>query len=146
MLGLAFVSVRLGVTYGLAPVMKTTPSFMTVPNLFCQCAARGEALQVLEDRPMAFIHVQDAAAALLHVASAPLGDWQVVNAAPEVATIGEVARTVQRLGGARGLSVQIEGDTGSQASFAVRSRMAREPRWRLQTGLAEVLDHFGGAR
>src|SRR5207244_13646580 len=87
MLGLPFVSVRLGVTYGLSPIMKTTtttPAFMTVPNLFCQRAADGDALHVLEDRPMAFIHVADAAAALL--AAAPLrGEaWRVVNAGPEV--------------------------------------------------------------
>ena len=65
MLGVPFVSVRLGVTYGLSPIMKSTPSFMTVPNLFCRRAARDETLQVLEDRPVAFIHVDDAADALL---------------------------------------------------------------------------------
>ena len=78
MLGVAFVSVRLGVTYGLAPIMKTTPAFMTVPNLFCQRAANAEVLQVLEDRPMAFIHVDDAAEALLaadRLAAAPAGAW-----------------------------------------------------------------------
>src|SRR5256885_390241 len=31
MIGGSFVSVRLGVTYGLSPIMKTTPAFMTVP-------------------------------------------------------------------------------------------------------------------
>src|SRR5207253_5887423 len=56
MIGGSFVSVRLGVTYGLSPVMKSAPAFMTVPNLFCQRAAQGEVLQVLEDRPMAFVH------------------------------------------------------------------------------------------
>ena len=61
MIGVHFASVRLGVTYGLSPIMKNTPAFMTVPNLFCQRAANGEVLQVLEDRPLAFIHVEDAA-------------------------------------------------------------------------------------
>ena len=65
MIGVPFVSVRLGVTYGLSPIMKTDPAFMTVPNLFCQRAVAGEALRVLEDRPLAFIHVADAAEALL---------------------------------------------------------------------------------
>jgi nucleoside-diphosphate-sugar epimerase len=69
MLGVRFASVRLGITYGLSPIMKTTPAFMTVPNLFCQRAARGEVLRVLEDRPMAFIHVEDAATALLAAAA-----------------------------------------------------------------------------
>ena len=33
------VSVRLGITYGLGPVMKTDPRFQTVPNRFCARAA-----------------------------------------------------------------------------------------------------------
>src|SRR6266511_1870812 len=40
MLGGDFISVRLGVTYGLSPIMKNTPAFMTVPNLFCQRGTR----------------------------------------------------------------------------------------------------------
>ena len=31
MIGVPFISVRLGVTYGLSPIMKTTPGLMTVP-------------------------------------------------------------------------------------------------------------------
>ena len=42
MIGGTFVSVRLGVTYGLSPIMKTVPHFMTVPNLFCQRAVGGD--------------------------------------------------------------------------------------------------------
>src|SRR5205823_2387168 len=82
MLGTRFVSVRLGITYGLSPVMKTTPQLMTVPNLFCQRAARGAPLEVLEDRPMAFIHVIDAAETLLLAAAQQSEPWQVFNAAP----------------------------------------------------------------
>ncbi len=127
MIGVAFVSVRLGVTYGLSPIMKTTPTLMTVPNLFCQRAATGEELKVLEDRPIAFIHVRDAAAALL-LAADRLGannqaSWDVVNAAPQVATIGHVAREVQRQAHARGLSARVEGVAASEATFDVRSRL-----------------------
>jgi nucleoside-diphosphate-sugar epimerase len=138
MLGVRFVSVRLGVTYGLSPVMKTTPKFMTVPNLFCQRAARGEPLRVLENRPMAFIHVDDAAAALLGAARLQGPEWQVVNAAPEVATIGAVARTVQRLMP----TARVEGDTGSEATFEVRSRLTLVPTRTLSEGLSEVLEYF----
>src|SRR5712691_5095043 len=86
MIAVPFVSVGVGVTYGLSPIMKTTRAFMTVPNLFCQRAARGEGLQVLEDRPVAFIHVRDAADVLI-LAADRLGaqappSWEVVNAAP----------------------------------------------------------------
>jgi nucleoside-diphosphate-sugar epimerase len=142
MVGVRFVSVRLGVTYGLSPIMKATPAFMTVPNLFCQRAAGGEVLQVLEDRPMAFIHVDDAVEALLRAAALEGADWQAVNAAPEIATIGQVARTVERLMRRRGLSARTLGTTASEATFEVRSRLALQPRHSLESGLDDVLDYF----
>ncbi len=142
MLGVPFVSVRLGVTYGLSPIMKSTPSFMTVPNLFCRRAARDETLQVLEDRPVAFIHVDDAADALLTAAALAERGWQVVNAAPNVATIGEVARTVERLAHQRGTPVRVQGESPTEATFQVRSRLALQPRHNLETGLGSVLDYF----
>ena len=138
MLGVHFVSVRLGVTYGLSPVMKTTPTFMTVPNLFCQRAAKGEPLKVLEDRPMAFVHVEDAADALLTAAQLRGQDWRVVNAAPEVATIGQLARTVQALVPA----ARIEGDTGLRDTYTVRSSLTLRPKHTLESGLGEVLEYF----
>jgi nucleoside-diphosphate-sugar epimerase len=146
MLGVRFVSVRLGITYGLSPIMKTTPAFMTVPNLFCQRALQSEALHVLEDRPMAFIHVEDAAEALLRAAEAALAGetWQVFNAAPEVSSIGRLARTVRRLMQQQGGDARIEGslDPGAVAAFEVKSRLALEPKRSLETGLPGVLDYF----
>jgi len=146
MLEVRFVSVRLGITYGLSPIMKTTPAFMTVPNLFCQRAAQGEALRVLEDRPMAFIHVEDAAEALLRAAEAASGGevWQVLNAAPEVASIGQLAHTVRWLMQQRGGDAQIQDAAamGADATFEVRSRLALEPRHSLESGLPRVLDYF----
>jgi nucleoside-diphosphate-sugar epimerase len=146
MIGVRCVSVRLGVTYGLSPIMKTTPAFMTVPNLFCQRAARGEALEVLEDRPLAFIHVQDAADALLRASerlqASMMMDLEAVNAAPEVATIGQVARIVQRLVQDRGGQVRISGATSAEADFQVHSSLDEVPRHTLAEGLGEVLDFF----
>jgi nucleoside-diphosphate-sugar epimerase len=157
MVGLPFVSVRLGVTYGLSPIMKTSPAFMTVPNLFCQRAMNGEPLRVLEDRPLAFIHVQDAAQALIRgaerLAAAP-NAWEVVNAAPEVATIGHLARTVQRLVQSRGGTVEIQGASTARANptpaaFSVHSRLVDDgfrPMHRLSDGLGDVLDLFESLR
>jgi nucleoside-diphosphate-sugar epimerase len=143
MLGLAFASVRLGVTYGLSPVMKDDPALMTVPNLFCQRAAQGEVLQVLEDRPMAFIHVDDAADALLAAAASRAEPtWQVFNAAPEVATIGQVARTVQRLLQERGGWARVQGATAAEGGFEVRSRLAFTARQSLASGVGGVLEYF----
>lgn len=143
MLEVRFVSVRLGVTYGLSPIMKTDPAFMTVPNLFCKRAAEGEPLRVLENRPMAFIHVEDAADALLaatQLSSGPM--WQAVNAASEVATIGGIAGTVDRLMRKHGGTARIEGATDSEATFELRSQLRLKPRHTLESGLVDVLEYF----
>jgi nucleoside-diphosphate-sugar epimerase len=96
---------------------------------------------------MAFIHVRDAAAALLHVASEPLEGWQVVNAAPNVMTIGQVARCVQRLVEARGRTARIEAPILADTAFRVRSKLEDEDGWRprrtMADGLPAVLDWFG---
>jgi nucleoside-diphosphate-sugar epimerase len=149
MLGLPFVSVRLGIVYGRAAVVKTDPWLMTVPNLFCLRAVRGQPLTVLVDRPLAFVHVADAAHALLAAGDVAVqggtSPWQVVNAAPEVITIGTVAEHVRRLGASRGLDVQIENAQPSSATFTIRSRLDRygfRPRRSLADGVAEMLTHF----
>jgi nucleoside-diphosphate-sugar epimerase len=145
MLGGAFVSVRLGVAYGVSPIMKTAPAFMTVPNLFCKLAACGEDLHVLQDRPLAFIHVADAAEALLFAADrlARSAGYDVVNAAPEVMTVGQLARTVQRLAQARGTWARLQGESASEAGFQVASRLdGFEPKRHLAEALGEVLDYF----
>jgi nucleoside-diphosphate-sugar epimerase len=142
MIGVHFASVRLGVTYGLSPIMKTTPAFMTVPNLFCQRAVHGEVLQVLEDRPMAFIHVEDAADALLAAAAQATSGWDVYNAAPEVATIGQLARTVEKLAQERGAWVRINRSSVSEASFQICSTLEFAPRHTLASGLPDVLEFF----
>ncbi len=147
MLGGDFVSVRLGVVYGLSQIMKSDPPFMTVPNLFCQRAAQGEVLHVLEDRPLAFIHVDDAVSALLLAAHYEAPGWQVLNAAPEVATIGEIALTVQKLMQRRGGWVRVQGATSTEVTFNVRSRLddVLTPSQTLASGLEAVLDYFRAA-
>jgi UDP-N-acetylglucosamine/UDP-N-acetylgalactosamine 4-epimerase len=152
MLGLRFVSVRLGIVYGRSAVLKRDPALLTVPNLFCLQAARGEPLVVQDDRPLAFIHVDDAVRALLAAHRLLTADggspWQVVNAATEVARVGEVAQLVGRIAAERGRTTEIRGPTGGEASFAVRSRLDavgfRAERT-LADGLPEVLDAFGAA-
>jgi nucleoside-diphosphate-sugar epimerase len=119
---------------------------MTVPNLFCQRVARGEVLQVLEDRPMAFIHVADAAEALVCASEQQAEEWQAFNAATQVATVGEVARTVQQLMRERGDSVRVVGASSEKSDFEVRSTLNLRPRFRLETGLEAVLEHFRATR
>ncbi len=146
MLGVSFVAVRLGVVYGLAPVIKLEPAFMTVPHLFAHHAVRGEALRVHADHPVGFIHVADAVRALLVAAGlVEDGAWLVVNAAPEVRHIGQVALTVQRLARERGRAVEVLGAAAGTATFTVRSRLDAcgfLPERSMDDALGEVVDYF----
>jgi nucleoside-diphosphate-sugar epimerase len=68
-----------------------------------------------------------------------------VNAAPEVATIGQVARCVQRIAQARGDWVRIDGAAASEATFRVRSKLDElgfQPTNTLASGLDQVYDYF----
>jgi nucleoside-diphosphate-sugar epimerase len=143
------VAVRLGITYGLGPVMKTDPRFMTVPNRFAQLAAREEPLTVHAGatRPAGFIHVEDAGAALRTVLGA---DWSVpywaVNAVAECLTVREVAECVRAAARERGLRGRILGPAlRSHPEVVVRSSLSSagfRPRRRLAESVGEVIDYF----
>ena len=146
--GLATRSVRLGLTYGVAPVMKTDPRFMTAPNLFCRRAARGEPLDVRSADPLGLIHVDDAVQALLITADADEARYQVFNAAPDVATVGEVAELVRMSATAREIEVTIRGSAILDRSVlrpVIRSKLNEigfTPRRGLAHGITETFDHF----
>jgi nucleoside-diphosphate-sugar epimerase len=147
MMGLPFIGVRLGVVYGVGPVMKREASFMTVPNLFCQRAVEGKVLEVIDDRPLAFIHVEDAARALLAAGGLLNGGpvWQAVNAAPEVVTIGDVALHVQRQAQAQGRFVRTLGGRVSAPRFSVCSRLDAvgfAPKRSMDEALGETMTYF----
>jgi nucleoside-diphosphate-sugar epimerase len=142
--------VRLGLTYGVAPVLKVDRRFMTAPNLFCHAAARGEPLEVRSRDAIGFIHVEDAARALRWAAERwPKGGFAALNAPAEIATLTFVAERIQTLAAERDVVVQVRDAATSSATPAVwptvRSAMARsgfKTRRRLAEGVAETLDHF----
>ncbi len=162
--GLRCLAVRLGLVYGLAPVMKTDYRFMTAPNKFCLQAVRGEELAVYGRARIGVIHAADAASALVAAAEHPgFAGYLPVNAATEVVTVAEVARLVAAEGRRRGLDVRLrlpegEGDelaggaTGLASSdqgegprLGVPSRLAAtafRPAYDLRRGIAETLDAF----
>jgi nucleoside-diphosphate-sugar epimerase len=148
MLGVPFVSVRLAVIYGLAPLTKSEAPFMTVANLFCQRAVVGEPLEVLENRELAFIHVSDAARALLAALDFPTQPvWQAVNAAAEVLSISQVAHIVQRAVHTRNRFVRIHGanDTLAAPAYTVSSRLddvGFVVHHTMEESIPGVLDHF----
>jgi nucleoside-diphosphate-sugar epimerase len=143
------VAVRLGITYGLGPVMKHDPRFMTVPNLFARLAAERKPLTIHPGatEPAGFIHLADASAALQAALAA---DWnapyRAVNAVTECATVGQVAGWVQRAARAHGLEARVAGGQDAPARrVAVETSLpgfeARAAR-RLADSLGEVVAYF----
>lgn len=143
-------AVRLGLTYGVSPVMKTDPRFMTAPNLFCAQAAAASIITVRSRDPLALIHVGDAVAALRIAASAPrTSAYSVFNATSDVATVRTVANLVEQIAAERELPVGIDGideeAIGSIPLPVFSSALTQHgfrPRLSLREGLTEVLDHF----
>lgn len=127
--GIRCIAVRLGIVYGLGPVVKRDYRFMTAPNKFCCQAARGEDLVVTEAgaRPMGFIHVADAARAMVLAADSPqLGGFTAVNAATEVTSPLDIAMTVKAEGRSMGRDVRVlapQIETGRYADIIVSSRL-----------------------
>ena len=153
--GLSAVSVRLGICYGLAPVMKTDDRYLTVPHKFCRQAVDGEVLRVDPTARglLGFLHVADAAVALQIAAQEAWKEpYVAVNAAGELYSVPALAAMVQRAGVARGLEVRIEGatdDTETSERVAVVSRLDEigfRPRHRLAESLDALLDYYAAAK
>jgi nucleoside-diphosphate-sugar epimerase len=148
--GLTSRAVRLGLTYGVAPVMKVDRKFMTAPNLFCYLAATGEPLEVRNDIHVGLVHVDDAARSLRWAAdTSPVDRFVTLNAPAEVWTVGEVAECVRLTGEARELNVTVRRPpfVAGQERNAPRLISAMTAagfvcQRRLVDGLAETLDHF----
>lgn len=166
------IAVRLAVVYGVGPVTKTDYACMTVPNKFCLQAVRGEPLAIYPGAatPTAFIHLDDACAALEAAAAAawPPG-FYAANAAGEVCTVPEVAALVAACAhrprpcdrpavgapaassvdsphywGARGAVPPRPG--AEDATPVVRSRLAAlgwRPTRTLADTVGELIDYFG---
>ncbi len=144
-------NVRLGLVYGLGPLMKEDPRFLTVPNVFCMRTVAGEALTVHTgaNRPIGFLHLDDAVQALRMAAEVARvrgsGAW-ALNAVSEVLGVGEVAAIVEREARARGLSPRIEGAgplTGPRWSVASSLDAAGfRPTRTMGDSLGAVLDYY----
>ena len=147
--GVAAANLRIGVVYGLGPAMKSDPRFLTVPNLFCLRAARGEPLTVHPgaNRAVGFIHLDDAVAALITAAEAPTEHGaRPYNAVSQVLTVGEVATMVKVSAERRGLAAKIEGAASAPSErWSVTSSLdAVGFRWRrtMDGSLDDVLAYY----
>lgn len=149
--GIAARTVRLGLTFGVAPVMKTDPRFMTAPNRFSQQTARREPIEVRTRDYLGMIHVEDAARALLAVAEWRAAGYTVFNAAPEVRSLHDVIAALRQAIAERELDLDVtvkeirEDSVGGQIRPLIHSRLDElgfAPRRRWDEGIAETLSHF----
>lgn len=150
--GLTCLSIRLGIVYGLSPVMKTDYRFMTAPNKFCLQAARGDDIELHPgcDLPTGFIHVADAADIMVQACDeSSFSGYVPINAVAETCSIAQVAEFVAAEAERRGLSVKIRRPAAAEMprvrQVAVSSRFEaffRQPRRRLQETVGEVIDYF----
>lgn len=147
--GIRSVSARIGLVYGLGPVMKTDPHFMTAPNKFCRQAALGEALMVNASafNPTSMVHVDDAARGMIALAGWPRDGFSAVNLLGETASVARVAGLVRTLARTRGLKVRLDAPAQPATLPSVRfrsaiSRVGFKPARSLRESLPEVLDYF----
>jgi len=151
--GLRCLTLRFGIVYGLGPIFKTDPTFMTAPNKFCQQIARRETIAVFGGSrlPAGWLGLSDAAAATLAAADhANFAGYRALNVVSEVASVAEVALLAREVAAARGLAAPIAGldpagPVDDRARFTVVSGLdplgAARPRQTLREGLPAILDH-----
>ena len=143
------VSLRLGLVFGVSPVMKSDYRFMTAPNKFALQAVRGEKLSVNSNNWVGAVHVADAAAGLIYLAGLP-GEpgYRVFNLAPIIVRIDEIARLVAREAGNRGaptIVVPEDSLTAPTDKPRISSELIKrgfEPRWTLDAGVSETYRYF----
>ena len=144
-----FVPVRLGIVYGVGPVMKRDRRFVTVPHAFCLRRLAGEPVTVTSSgaRPLAFCHLDDAVSAM-RVATIGLAPeaYAPANAATEVLTAYDVRDAVDHEARRLGIPVADDGPTPeTPVRFSVSSRLygvGWEPRREMGESIAEVLTYF----
>ncbi len=149
--GLRSVSARLALVYGLSPVMKTDPRFMTAPNKFCRQAALGEPLRVdaTAFHPTSMIQVDDACRGLMALARWRREGYTPVNLLGETSSVAEVAILVQQLAARRGVEVRLtlpeQRPEAVECSFAsALPRSEFSPKLSLEEGLSALLEHYLG--
>lgn len=147
--GLHCIAARLGIVYGLSPVMKRDYRWMTVPNKFCLQAVRGEEIVVHEgaERPAGFVHIDDACRALIEIAHLGVaGDYLPVNVVGEMLTVHEIGRIVAREAEERGIEVKLRFLASEAADKpTVTSRLDDEGfavKHKMDGSLGPVLDFF----
>jgi UDP-glucose 4-epimerase len=147
--GLRTTVLRLGMIYGMAPVMR----FDAVANRFAYLAGVQRPLTVYGDgrqrRP--FLHARDASAALLHVLHRPSeGDEaQLFNVVGDNVSVLDLVRVIEALQPGVGVRYS-EQDIRTHYSFGASGERFHRYGWRpqvtLEAGLGEIIQRFSGLK
>ncbi len=147
------ISLRLGLAFGVSPVMKSDYRYMTAPNKFALQAVRGERLTVNSSNWLGAIHVADAAAGFIYLAGLPSEPgYHLFNLAPIIVRIDEIAQMVATEAGGKGRPTAIDADVSTRVSRAkptIRSKLTErgfEPKRTLQSGISETYRYFATRR
>ncbi|HET7768781.1 MAG TPA: NAD(P)-dependent oxidoreductase [Chloroflexota bacterium] len=136
--GVGFAPVRLGIVYGVGPVMKRDPHFVTVPHAFAIRAVRREPLTVNLGGadPLGFIHLDDATSALIASRSAGYAPAVAVS---ELHSVLDVASAIVGAATERGweCAVQAPSPMVPTPGPQVSSRLV-EAGWRPTRSLVET--------
>lgn len=142
-------TLRLGLVFGVSPVMKSDYRFMTAPNKFVLQAVRGERLTVNSGNWVGAIHVADAAAGLIYLASLPAKPgYQVFNLAPIIVRIDEIAQVVAREAARQGRAATVETDDAVEVTGCMPTISSELTGRGFQTtrtldeGVSETYRHF----
>jgi CDP-paratose 2-epimerase len=146
--GLRFAPVRLGIVYGVGPVMKRDPHFVTVPHAFALRALSNEPLVVNPGgaHPLGFVHLDDAVGALV---AAPSHGYAPANAVSELLSVLDVAGAIVGAATERSLECSVsapspmiptEGPLVSSRLIAAGWAPARS----LYESAGELLDYYVG--
>ena len=145
------VSARLAIVYGLGPVMKRQPAFMTVGNRFAWQASRGEPLRVNAGQGMIqLLHLDDAVGALRRLGDRAEPGYQPANVLGDETSLADLARLVASEAARRDIAVRLDlPDEPPPAPSGGRSRLdglgvARQRD--LAGGVRELLDYFAAGR
>lgn len=133
------ISARIGLVYGVAPVMKTDGRFLTAPNKFALMLTRGQTPSVWNDSKVALAHVEDVARALRSLAvNSDISGYHAVNVATEFTSVARIAEMAAAL-------FRDESPTGPLPLPLRPTLLASsgfEPKWSLEDGLRGAIDHF----
>lgn len=145
------VSLRFGVIYGVSPVVKLDPKFMTAPNKFCLQAVRRERIEVHPSgmSPMGVMHVADASLAMQSAATKKdITGYDFYDAVSELCSVSEIAGLVKEECESLGIDIEIRLSDINVNTFSEcilensTAKLGFPAKLSIRDGIKEMLQYF----